>query len=64
VSKLVVSEFVTLDGVMEAPGGESGHPHTGWMIDFMGPDQVAHKRAETLAADALLVGRATYESLA
>jgi hypothetical protein len=28
MSKLVVSEFVTLDGVMEAPGGEEGHPHT------------------------------------
>ena len=28
--KLIVSEFVTLDGVMEAPGGEPGHPHSGW----------------------------------
>jgi len=29
VRKLIVSEFVTLDGVMEAPGGEEGHPHVG-----------------------------------
>ena len=32
--KLIVSEFMTLDGVMEAPGGESSHPHTGWVFDF------------------------------
>ena len=32
MKKLVVSEFVTLDGVMEAPGGEPGHPHSGWVI--------------------------------
>jgi hypothetical protein len=29
---LNVSEFVTLDGVMEAPGGEKSHPHNGWVI--------------------------------
>jgi len=29
MSKVIVSTFVTLDGVMEAPGGEPGHPHTG-----------------------------------
>jgi hypothetical protein len=32
-----VSEFVTLDGVMEAPGGERSQPHSGWVFDFMGP---------------------------
>jgi hypothetical protein len=30
LSKLFVTEFVSLNGVMEAPGGEQGHPHTGW----------------------------------
>ena len=62
--KLIVSEFVTLDGVMEAPGGEEGHPHTGWVFDFMGPEQERFKLEEVLAADALLLGRVTYEGFA
>ena len=33
MSRLIVTEFVTLDGVMEAPGGEPTHPHTGWVVD-------------------------------
>lgn len=64
MNPVIVSELVTLDGVMEAPGGEPGHPHTGWAIDFMGPEQIAYKRDEALAAESLLVGRVTYESLA
>ncbi len=62
--RLIVSEFVTLDGVMEAPGGEPGHPHSGWVGDFMGPDAVRFKLAEVLAAQSLLIGRVTYESFA
>jgi dihydrofolate reductase len=62
--QLLVTEFVTLDGVMEAPGGEPSHPHTGWAGDFMGPEQEAYKFQETLDADALLIGRVTYESFA
>ena len=60
----MVSEFVTLDGVIEAPGGEPGHPHTGWAMDFMGPEQERYKPDEVLAASALLLGRVTYESFA
>ena len=59
--ELIVSEFVTLDGVMEAPGGEPGHPHSGWVFDFMSPDQEQFKLQETLDADILLLGRVTYE---
>ena len=59
--KLIVSEFVTLDGVMEAPGGEEGHPHSGWVFDFISPDQEQFKLQETLDADVLLIGRVTYE---
>ena len=59
--KLLVSEFVTLDGVMEAPGGEPGHPHSGWVFDFVSPEQEQFKLEETLDADVLLLGRVTYE---
>jgi dihydrofolate reductase len=62
--ELIVSEFVTLDGVMEAPGGEPGHPHSGWVFDFMGPEQEKFKLDEVLAADALLLGRVTYQGFA
>ena len=59
--KLIVTEFVSLDGVMEAPGGEEGHPHSGWVFDFMSPDQEQFKLQETLDADMLLLGRVTYD---
>jgi dihydrofolate reductase len=62
--KLIVTEFVTLDGVMEAPGGEPGHPHSGWVFDFMGDEQQEYKLQEVLEADAHLIGRVTYESFA
>jgi dihydrofolate reductase len=61
---LIVSEFVTLDGIMEAPGGEPGHPHSGWVFDFMGPEQLQYKLEEVREAAALLIGRVTYESFA
>jgi dihydrofolate reductase len=59
--KLIVSEFVTLDGVMEAPGGEPTHPHAGWVIDHMGPEQERYKLDEVLEAESLLLGRVTYD---
>ncbi len=62
--QLIVTEFVTLDGVMEAPGGEPTHPHTGWVSDWFGPELEAYKFAEMVDAGALLIGRTTYESFA
>jgi dihydrofolate reductase len=62
--KLIVSEYVTLDGVMEAPGGEPTHAHTGWAFDYHGPEMEQYKFEETLAAETLLIGRVTYESFA
>ncbi len=62
--KLIVTEFVSLDGVMEAPGGEPGYPHSGWVGDFMGPEQMRFKLEETLEAGALLLGRVTYDGFA
>jgi dihydrofolate reductase len=62
--KLIVAEFVTLDGVMEAPGGEPGHPHTGWVFDYLREEQLQYKSDEVFEASAQLLGRVTYESFA
>jgi len=61
---LIISEFITLDGVIEAPGGEATHPHTGWTIDFFTDEQLQYKLDEVLEAEALLLGRVTYEGFA
>ena len=62
--ELIVTEFITLDGVIEAPGGEPTHPHTGWTIDFFTDEQLQYKLDEVLTAEALLLGRKTYEGFA
>jgi dihydrofolate reductase len=64
VGKLVVTEFVSLDGVMQAPGGEE-FKYPGWSFDFdRGDEGNDFKLQETLETDALLIGRTTYESFA
>jgi dihydrofolate reductase len=64
LGKLVVTEFVSLDGVMQAPGGED-FKYPGWTFEFdRGEDGNQFKLDETLETDALLVGRVTYESFA
>ena len=64
MGKLVVTEFVSLDGVMEAPGGED-FKYPGWSFAFdRGEDGNQFKLDETLETDALLLGRVTYESFA
>jgi dihydrofolate reductase len=61
---IVVTEFISLDGVVEAPGGED-FKYPGWSFAFdRGDDGNRFKLDETLAADALLIGRRTYESFA
>lgn len=62
--QLIVSEFITLDGVVEAPGGEPSHPHTGWTIPYGTDELYADKLRETLEAESLLLGRRTYEGFA
>jgi dihydrofolate reductase len=62
--RLMVSEFITLDGVVEAPGGEPGHPHTGWVFEFHGPGLEDYKWREVQQAGSLLLGRVTYEGFA
>jgi dihydrofolate reductase len=61
---LIVSEFVTLDGVAEAPGNEDTHPHAGWTFAYGDPELYAYKLNETLGAESLLLGRVTYEGFA
>jgi dihydrofolate reductase len=60
---LIVSVFVTMDGVMEAPGGEPSHPFTGWVEPYFSSELYDDKQQEALDVESLLVGRVTYESL-
>ena len=63
-ARIVVTEFVSIDGVMEAPGGED-FKYPGWTFEFdRGDDGNQFKLDETMSADALLIGRRTYESFA
>ena len=64
IRRLMVSEFITLDGVVEAPGGEPGHPNTGWAFDYHGPELERFKLEELRHAESLLLGRVTYEGFA
>src|SRR5438552_3538889 len=62
---IVVSEFVSLDGVMQDPGGAEGYEHGGWTFEIeRGEGGDKFKLDETLESDALLLGRVTYEGFA
>jgi dihydrofolate reductase len=62
---VIVTEFVTLDGVMEDPGGSEHFDRGGWAFQFdRGSEGDKFKLDEALAADALLLGRVTYEGFA
>ena len=64
MGRIVVTEFVSLDGVMQAPGGED-FKYPGWSFEFdRGEDGNQFKLDEALEAEALLIGRVTYESFA
>ena len=63
--KLVVSQFVTVDGVAEDPGGSERTPRGGWSFQFnRGPEGDRFKLDEVMKAGALLLGRRTYEGFA
>jgi dihydrofolate reductase len=65
VGRIVVTEFVSLDGVMEAPGGGEDFQRGGWTLEFdQGADGAKFKIDETLDADAVLLGRVTYGQFA
>jgi dihydrofolate reductase len=64
MGRIVVTEFVSLDGVMQAPGGED-FKYPGWSFEFdRGEDGNLFKLDEARASEALLLGRVTYESFA
>ncbi len=63
--KIIVSEFITLDGVMEDPGGAEQTPRGGWAFQFeRGPEGDRFKLDEVMQAGALLMGRKTYQGFA
>jgi dihydrofolate reductase len=64
MARIVVTEFVSLDGVMEDPGGAEDFEHGGWTFEIERGDGDAFKIEETRESDALLLGRVTYEGFA
>ncbi|CAN5880461.1 dihydrofolate reductase family protein [soil metagenome] len=65
MGRIVVTEYISLDGVIEAPGGGEDFAHAGWTFSFnRGEDGDKFKLDETLNSVALLLGRVTYEGFA
>ena len=65
MGRIIVTEFVSLDGVVEAPGGGEDFEHGGWSLEInRGDEGDQFKLDETLGSEALLLGRVTYEGFA
>jgi dihydrofolate reductase len=65
MGRIVVTEFVSLDGVIEAPGGGEDYKHGGWTFAIeRGPEGDQFKLDELIEAEAQLLGRRTYEGFA
>jgi dihydrofolate reductase len=65
MAKIVVSQFVSVDGVIEDPGGSEKWDRGGWAFKYeRGPEGDQFKVDEVMASDALLLGRVTYEGFA
>ncbi len=64
MGKLVVTEFVSLDGIIEDPGGAEGTSQGGWTFRFPTPEGEQYKSEELQASDVQLLGRVTYEGFA
>jgi dihydrofolate reductase len=65
VGRIVVTEFMSLDGVIEDPGGAEDYRHGGWSFEISrGDEGDKFKLDETMSAEALLLGRVTYEGFA
>ena len=65
MGKLVVTEFVSIDGVFEDPGGAESYEHGGWTFEYdRGDDGNEFKLDELMEAEVQLLGRVTYEGFA
>lgn len=65
MGKIVITEYVSVDGVVEAPSGTENFERVGWTDAFSrGPEGDKFKLDEAMAADALLLGRVTYDGFA
>ncbi len=65
MGKLVVTEFVSIDGVFEDPGGSENYEHGGWTFEYnRGEDGDKFKMNELMEADVQLLGRRTYDGFA
>jgi dihydrofolate reductase len=62
--RIVISEFVSLDGVVEDPGGAEKFKHGGWSFKFRDDQVPKYKMDELKASDSLLLGRVTYQEFA
>jgi dihydrofolate reductase len=65
MARIIVTEFISLDGVVEDPGGSEDFKHGGWSFEIeRGAEGDKFKLDETMDSDALLLGRVTYEGFA
>src|SRR5438094_2313864 len=65
MGRIVITEFASLDGVVEDPGGSENFKYGGWSFEIdRGDEGNKFKLDEVMAADALLLGRVTYEGFA
>jgi dihydrofolate reductase len=65
MARIVASEFMSLDGVIEDPGGSEDFKYGGWSFEISsGDDGMQFKVDETMGSDAMLLGRTTYEGFA
>src|SRR6185436_2775049 len=62
--KVIASEFITVDGVIEDPGGSENTKHGGWSFKFFSDEYGKFKGEELFSAGAMLLGRTTYEGFA
>ena len=64
MGKIIATEFITLDGVMEDPGGAEKTKYGGWSGQYWNEEAQKYKYDELFATGALLLGRVTYEGFA